>query len=142
MPHSPRVYGDRLWLLNSGTGHFGCIDQSSGQFEAVAFCPGYTRGLTFHEDCAIVGLSGLRKDRTFRGLPLDENLRSAGAEPRCGINVIDLNTGDTVHWLRIEGVVSELYDVVTMPNVIRPHAIGFQSDEICRLLTIGESQKL
>lgn len=27
MPHSPRVYRDKLWLLNSGTGHFGFIDQ-------------------------------------------------------------------------------------------------------------------
>ena len=142
MPHSPRVYRDRLWLLNSGSGHFGFVDSSQGTFEPVAFCPGYARGLSFHDDFAIVGLSGLRKDRTFRGLPLDDNLRNAGAEPRCGINVINLNTGDTVHWLRIEGVVTELYDVVAMPNVIRPHAIGFQSDEICRLLTIGESAEL
>ena len=35
---------------------------------------------------------------------------------RCGLNVIDLKTGDTVHWLRLEGIVSELYDVVAPPG--------------------------
>lgn len=142
MPHSPRVHREKLWLLNSGTGHFGFIDRDAGRFEAVAFCPGYVRGLAFHDDYAVVGLSGLRMDRTFRGLPLDDNLRNAGAEPRCGLNVVDLRSGDVVHWLRINGVVSELYDVVALPKVIRPHAIGFQSDEICRLLTIGEFEEL
>ncbi len=142
MPHSPRIYRDRLWLLNSGTGHFGFIDRITGEFESAAFCPGYTRGLSFHGDHAIVGLSGLRQDRTFRGLPLDENLRNAGAKPRCGLNVIDLHTGDTAHWLRIEGVVEELYDVVTLSDVSRPHALGFQSDEICRVLRIADSEPL
>ncbi|MEQ9669802.1 TIGR03032 family protein [Coleofasciculus sp. G2-EDA-02] len=39
MPHSPRVYGDKLWLLNSGTGEFGYVDLERGIFESVAFCP-------------------------------------------------------------------------------------------------------
>ena len=58
--------------------------------------------------------------------------------PRCGLQVIDLRTGDTVHWLRIDGIVEELYDVVTLPGCVRPMAIGFQSDEIRRVITIGE----
>src|SRR5690606_29974768 len=41
MPHSPRWYRDRLWLLNSGTGFLGTLDTGSGRFEEVAFCPGY-----------------------------------------------------------------------------------------------------
>jgi hypothetical protein len=52
--------------------------------------------------------------------------------------VIHLESGDTVHWVRIEGVVSELYDVTLLPGVVRPMALGFKSDEIQRLLTIGE----
>jgi hypothetical protein len=51
--------------------------------------------------------------------------------------VIDLNSGDVVHWLRLEGMVSELYDVVVLPGVARPMALGFKTDEIQRLLTIG-----
>jgi len=64
-------------------------------------------------------------------------LASKGVEPRCGLNVVDLRTGDVVHWVRIEGLVSELYDVVALPGVTRPAAVGFKTDEIQRLITIG-----
>lgn len=138
MPHSPRVYRDKLWLLNSGTGHFGYIDRADGRFVEVAFCPGYLRGLSFHGDYAILGLSKQRENRTFSGLALDDNLANAKAEPRCGLHVIDLRTGDVVHWLRIEGMVSELYDVVTLPGVRRPQSIGTVTDEIRRVLRVGE----
>ena len=57
MPHSPRWYRGKLWLLNSGTGDFGYVDEKTGAFEPLAFCPGYLRGLAFHGDCAVVGLS-------------------------------------------------------------------------------------
>ncbi|MEK9753304.1 MAG: hypothetical protein VW338_08850 [Rhodospirillaceae bacterium] len=48
-----------------------------------------------------------------------------------------LKTGDAVHWLRIEGIVEELYDVVFLPGVRRPMAYGFKSDEIRRTLNVG-----
>jgi uncharacterized protein (TIGR03032 family) len=142
MPHSPRVYRGRLWLLNSGTGHFGFIDRSTGNFEKVAFCPGYLRGLSFHGDYAIVGLSKSRENKTFSGLELDGNLKSGGVDARCGVQIIDLRSGDVVHWIRVEGVVQELYDVVTLPNVARPQALGFKTDEIRRVLRVGEIQPL
>ncbi|WP_442506619.1 TIGR03032 family protein [Novipirellula sp. SH528] len=142
MPHSPRVYRDKLWVLNSGTGHFGFIDLSAGRFEAVAFCPGYLRGLSFHGDYAIVGLSKPRENKTFSGLELDINLQAGDAEARCGLQVIDLKSGDVVHWIRVEGVVTELYDVVALANVLRPQALGFKTDEIRRVLRLGLEQSL
>ena len=39
MPHSPRIYRNRLWLLDSGTGHFGSADPETGRFTPLAFCP-------------------------------------------------------------------------------------------------------
>jgi uncharacterized protein (TIGR03032 family) len=138
MPHSPRVYRDKLWLHNSGTGHFGYADLKAGKFEPVAFCPGYLRGLSFIGDFAVVGLSKPRKEKAFTGLPLDDNLAQTKAEPRCGIYVIDLRSGDAVHWIRLEGIVQELYDVVVIPGALRPMAIGFVSDEIRRMITIGK----
>jgi len=137
MPHSPRWYRDKLWLLNSGTGEFGYADLERGKFEPVAFCPGYQRGLAFHGDFAVVGISQPRHNKTFSGLPLDEQLRSSNATPRCGLLVIDLRTGDVVHSLRLEGVVEELYDVQVLPFVRRPMAIGFRTDEIRRVITMG-----
>ena len=51
--------------------------------------------------------------------------------------IIDINTGDILHWLRITGIVQELYDVAVLPGVIRPMALGFKSEEIRRSITIG-----
>lgn len=136
MPHSPRLHDGRLYVLNSGGGEFGRVDVAGGRFEPLAFCPGYLRGLAFLAGHAVVGLSEPRENRTFAGLPLQERLAAAKVEPRCGLYVIDLRTGDIVHWLRIEGFVSELYDVIALPGVVRPSMIGFRSDEIRRTISI------
>lgn len=138
MPHSPRWHKGRLWLLNSGTGEFGSVDLATGCFEPLCFCPGYMRGLSFHGDFALVGLSKPRHNKTFSGLALDANLKARNAEPRCGVQIIDLRSGDAVHWLRMEGVVEELYDVVVLPGVRRPMALGFKTDEIRRVLSVEE----
>jgi len=138
MPHSPRWYQGKLWLLNSGTGELGYGDLQTGKFVPVAFCPGYLRGLAFAADYAVVGLSKPRDNKTFTGLPLDERLKEKDVAPRCGLMVIDLRTGDCVHSLQIEGVVEELYDVAVIPQRLCPMAIGIKSDEIRRVLRIAD----
>ena len=87
-----------------------------------------------------MGLSKPRENKTFTGLALDDALAEKKTEARCALHVVDLKTGDAVHWLRIEGVVEELYDVVILPGVKRPMALGFKSDEIRRVISIdGEN---
>jgi uncharacterized protein (TIGR03032 family) len=138
MPHSPRWHDGKLWLFNSGTGEFGYADFASGRFEPLCFCPGYMRGLSFHGNFAIIGLSRPRDNKTFSGLALDDQLASRNAQPRCGLQVLDLRTGDVVHWLRFEGLVQELYDVIVLPCVRSPMALGFKTDEINRLISIEQ----
>lgn len=65
-------------------------------------------------------------------------LRQRDVEPRCGLAVFDLARGDMIHWVRIEGVVRELYDVAVLPGVTRPSAIGFRTDEINRVISIAD----
>lgn len=142
MPHSPRWYDGRLWLLESGSGWFGYADLDQGRFERVAFCPGYARGLTFHGPFAIIGLSGPRLNRPFSGLPLEDELAARDVPPRCGIMAVDLRTGEAFQWVRIQGVVSELYDVAVLPGTRRPMAIGLRTDEIRRLFTMDEPEPL
>lgn len=136
MPHSPRWYRGKLWLLNSGTGELGYIE--SGQFVPLTFCPGFVRGLAFWDNYAVVGLSKLRA-HPFTGLVLEERLKIEGNRPHCGLMVIDLDSGEIVHWLHLEGVVEELFDIVVLPGVRQPKAIGFQKDEIERLVTFPGS---
>ena len=142
MPHSPRWHKRRLWLHNSGAGEFGSVDPATGRFEPLTFCPGYLRGLAFVGDYAVVGLSRPRHDKTFGGLPLEAELAKRGAEARCGLFFIDLRTGDVAHWLRVEGMVRELYDVAVLPQVTRPMALGFKTDEIQRIVAIGPQGSL
>ena len=139
MPHSPRLHDGKLWVLNSGTGELGWVDTAARRFVPIAFCPGYARGLAFTGGCAVVGLSLPRENRTFQGLALDGALASKGAEPRCGLVMIDLASGDTIAWVRLAGVVRELYDVVFLPGIRQPSAIGFKTDEITRLIAVDEA---
>ncbi|WP_193200458.1 TIGR03032 family protein [Nostoc sp. MG11] len=136
MPHSPRWYQGKLWLLNSGTGELGYIQDN--QFHPITFCPGFVRGLAFWQNFAFVGLSQLRS-QSFIGLTLEKRLIAQGNRPQCGLMVIDLQTGTPLHWLYFQGVIEELFDVVVLPGVRQPQAIGLQSDEIQRLVTFPNS---
>jgi uncharacterized protein (TIGR03032 family) len=139
MPHSPRLYDGRLWLHNSGTGEFGIIDPATGAFTAVAFCPGYARGLAFVGRHAVIGLSKPRRNKTFDGLALDERLRAKDAEARCGLLVVDIDTGHIVEWLRFEHTIEELYDVAVLPGVRAAEAIGFKADDIQREISVEQT---
>jgi uncharacterized protein (TIGR03032 family) len=139
MPHSPRWHEGTLYVLNSGAGEFCSVDLASGRFEPIALLPGYARGLAFIGDHAVIGVSAPRHNRTFDDLPLQQRLDSASMSPRCGIQVVDLKTGDVAHWLTIEGIVTELYDVAALPGRRAPTMIGFRSDEIRRVVSIDGS---
>lgn len=136
MPHSPRLRNGRLWVLNSGRGELGTIDIADGRFTPIAFCPGYARGLAFAGRWAIVGLSRPRHNQTFEGLPLQSLLREKDVEPRCGLLVVDTETGRVAEWLRFEHTVDELYDVVAMPGVRQAEAVGFVGPEIERVVSV------
>ena len=130
MPHSPRLYRDKLWMLQAGTGEFGTIDLKTGAFEPLCFLPGFARGLVFTGDYAVIGLSRPRNSRTFEGLPLNERLDAEGIGAQCAICVVNLVSGDIEHRLEIGGIVEEIYDVALLPGVNRPMALGFRSEEI------------
>jgi uncharacterized protein (TIGR03032 family) len=130
MPHSPRWYRDRLWVANAGTGELGSIDLATGRFEPLAFAPGFVRGLCFVGDYAVLGSSKPRHGGLYSGLALDDTLARTGEAPCLGLFVIDLRSGEVVEWLLIEGPMRELFEVISLPGVRRPKAIGIVSDEI------------
>lgn len=135
MPHSPRWYRGRLWLLNAGSGSFGFVDPRTYRFEHVAFCRGFARGLAFSGDYAIVGLSQSRHDPTFEGLPLKERLKEFNASILRGLMVIDLRTGEPVEYLWANDPIEEIFDVVVLPGIKRPCVSGLchgtQTIRIC-----------
>lgn len=137
MPHSPRLYDGRLWVLNSGRGELGTVDPASGVFTPVAFCPGYARGLAFTGRYAIVGLSRPRRNQTFEGLELDQQLAAKDAAPRCGLLIVDIDSGRAAEWLRFQHTIDELYDVAVLPGVMQAEAVGFIGDDIEKTVSVA-----
>ncbi len=141
LPHSPRLHLERLWLHDSGRGFFGYADRTRGRFEPVSPCPGYARGLAFAGPWAVAGHSKPR-GAALQGLALGDELSARGLEPRCGLVVIDLRSGEVAHWLRFEGVVEELYDVAILPGATRPAALGLRTDEARYTVTVEGERRL
>lgn len=128
MPHSPRWHNNTLYLLNSGTGELGTIEH--GHFVPLCALPGFTRGLAFAGNTAIVGLSKLRSPQ-FTGLPLEARLNAEGISGGCcGLRVIDLATGAILHSLDLPDPIDELFDVALLPGVRQPRALGLQAEDI------------
>lgn len=96
----------------------------------MAFCPGYGRGLAFIARHEVISLWRPRNNQTFEGLALDQELATRDAEPRCGLIIVNIDTGATEQWLRFAHTLDELYDVAVLPGVTQSEMIGFQGDPI------------
>jgi uncharacterized protein (TIGR03032 family) len=131
MPHSPRWYRNTLWLTNAGTGELGCANLGTGRFEPLTFAPGFTRGLCFVGDYAVVGSSKPRHGNLYSGLALDDELARRKLSAKLGLFVVDLRSGEITDWLLIDAPdMRELFDVVALPGVRQPMALGIIAQDI------------
>ncbi len=128
MPHSPRYYADRLWLLESGTGSFGYVDLKTGKYESVVKLNGFTRGLDFLGHYAFVGLSQVRETATFSGIEITENLTES--DRTCGVWVVDIRTGQVEAFVKFEDAVQEVFAVAVLSNMRFPDLINDQDEYI------------
>ncbi|MBB6412120.1 TIGR03032 family protein [Mesorhizobium sangaii] len=135
MPHSPRVHDGALWVLDSGRGILVRVDPATGQRQNIAFCPGFLRGLSFHGRFAIVTTS-LPRDGLFKDLPLQDNLQTRDAEPRCALYIIDLHTGGIAEWIELKGHITELFDVAVIAGCRCPSSVPLNSANMASLITI------
>ena len=115
MPHSPRWHRGRWWLCNSGQGMLCRLDPASGQVEDICALPGFTRGLWFVGDHALVGLSRFRKEHVLDPTPVAGRLRQA----KSGIAVVDARRGRLVGILEFVRGGREVYDVSFLPEAQR-----------------------
>lgn len=139
MPHSPRWALGRLWVLNSGQGSFGTVDLSDGKFTEVTFCPGYARGMRIIGKHAVIGLSRPRSKGAFGGLPLAARLEKHRIEARCGVIVVDLETGNIVEWMFISGSISEIFDVGVLEGTRRAVMLADPKQAPSQLLSFRET---
>lgn len=120
MPHSPRWYRDKLWVLHSGTGGFGFVDPKTGAYQSVCELPGFTRGLSFAGPLAFIGLSQVRESAVFSGIAIAERPQS---ERACGVWVVNIETGQIVAWVRFEDAVQEIFAVEVLPQARYPEIV-------------------
>jgi uncharacterized protein (TIGR03032 family) len=123
MPHSPRWYDGRLWVLESGRGGFGWVDPATGKYEELTVLPGFTRGLDFCGPLAFIGLSQVRESAVFSGIAIAERPL---AERCCGVWVVNIQTGQTIAYVKFEDAVQEIFAVQVLPGVRHPDVINDQ----------------
>jgi uncharacterized protein (TIGR03032 family) len=144
MPHSPRWYDGRLWVLESGRGGIGVVDPRSGRYDCLTELPGFTRGLDFSGPLAFIGLSQVRETAVFSGIPITER----PGERNCGIWVVNIHTGQTVAFVKFEDALQEIFAVQVLPGIRFPELINDDDNLILNayelpdeaLRTAGEHQ--
>lgn len=135
MPHSPRWYRDKLWILESGNGGLGTIDLDTGKYQEIAQLPGFTRGLSFLGPLAFVGLSQVRESAVFSGIPLVERLE----ERTCGVWVVNIETGETVAFCRFEDAVQEIFAVEVLGGCRFPDLVNHDAELIGRSYVLDDA---
>lgn len=123
MPHSPRWYRNQLWVLESGRGGLTKVDITTGELTTIATLPGFTRGLAFYGPLAFIGLSQVRETATFGSIPITEQL----TERICGVWVVNIETGETVAFLKFEDAVQEIF-AVELLDAAFPDVINEEND--------------
>ncbi len=117
MPHSPRWHDGRWWLCNSGHGVLATLDPQSGECIEVCGLAGFTRGLCLVGKHALVGLSKIRRKHILDAPPVRERHKELSA----GVALVDLTTGRQVGLLEFLDAGREVFDVVFLPNLVKPH---------------------
>ncbi len=124
MPHSPRIYDGKFYMLLSATGELVCVDTDKGKYDVVNNLSGFVRGMAKHGDYVFIGLSRLRKNSsTFKHLSIADKALHAG------IKVIHLPTGGIVGELTYKATVDEIYDVQVIPGLKRPGIMNTYNEE-------------
>ncbi len=126
MPHSPRLYAGKLWVLESGTGSLLVVDETTGKTQEVIKFAGFLRGLSFFKEFAFIGLCKAREKKHFGNLPIEDEF----GEFECGVSIVDLNSMQQVGFIHFQSGIEELFDIVVMPDMISPHLVGFEEDTI------------
>ena len=128
MPHSPRWYRGKLWVLESGEGSLAEVDLEHRTWRNVAQMPGFTRGIDFVGPLAFIGLSQVRESAVFSGIPLIQRLR----DRTCGVWVINIETGQTVGFLRFESGVQEIFAVQALQGIRFPELLEWNDKHLAQ----------
>ena len=129
MPHSPRIYNNKIYFLNSAQGELCAVDTEKGTHETVCQLGGYARGMDKYGDYLFIGVSKLRHhSKVFGDLPIAKTSFA-------GIVVVYLPYGNVVGTIKYETSVEEIYDCKVIEGYTRPGILNNNEESIALGLT-------
>ncbi len=127
MPHSPRWREGKLWVLESGNGGVGVVDEKSGTYQEACRLPGFTRGLDFLGPYAFVGLSQVRETAVFNGIAIAETPQEQRC---CGVWAIDTRSGQIAGFVKFSDAVQEIFAVQALAGLRWPEVLNENQKQI------------
>jgi uncharacterized protein (TIGR03032 family) len=133
MPHSPRIYKDKLFFLNSAMGELRICDPEKSTSEVIVNLGGFARGMTLVDDYLFIGMSKLRHTTdVFSTLPIAKTSFA-------GIQVVDLKVGKVTGQIRYETSVEEIYDVKALKGMRRPGILNEEKEDAKNAITLPDT---
>ncbi|OAV43199.1 TIGR03032 family protein [Lewinella sp. 4G2] len=130
MPHSPRWYDGKLYVLQTAKGLVSTVDLDSGKLTTVCHVGGFVRGMARAGDYLFVATSKLRKNSsTFAQLDF------AKSADRASVVVIYLPSGAKVGEMAYAASVDEIYDVHVLVGKRRVNVLNTITNTHQRALT-------
>jgi uncharacterized protein (TIGR03032 family) len=140
-PTLPRWYRGGLYMVEAGTGSFGKVNLTTGQFESIAFCPGFVESLCFVSDYAILSISTPQAHSDILdGCTLLAQIKKHDMPLRCGIVAINLKTGELLQGLAFDEQVGQVSGMALIPQKRLPHIISLASKDVSEFITGGPFQ--
>lgn len=111
MPHSPRLYNNKLYILLSATGEIMEYDIEKNKSEIIFQTGRFIRGLSIHDGLFYIAHSEIRKSSsTF------EKLKDRHLLDNAGIIIIDPEKKKMLGQLTYYTTVKEIFDVQVLDN--------------------------
>ena len=131
MPHSPRMFNGKIYMLFSATGELVQVDTDTGKATQVLKIKGFLRGMDKFDDFLFIGRSKLRKNSsTFAKLEIAKDSLTSG------ITIVHLPTGVIAGEINYQTSVDEIYDIRVFPDKMRPNLLNtITNDHLTALST-------
>jgi uncharacterized protein (TIGR03032 family) len=130
MPHSPRIYKEELYLLESGSGHLIKVNVQDKKAELVYNFDCFIRGMSFYNDIALIGKSKIRESsKDFDDLDVKKNSKYAG------LIFFDMVKKEILGEINYETDVEEIFDVQILENTANPVVISSQIERMNDVIT-------
>lgn len=122
MPHSPRLYNNKLYFLISALGQLAEADIQSRKYKVIAELGGFARGMEKIGDYLFIGISKLRHNTdVFADLPITKTSFA-------GVVVFNLAQQKIEGKIEYHSSVEEIYDVKILPGMRRPGILNYKKE--------------